>query len=128
MSTLKTFSNCRYIASPFTSLGDLSWRLLLRKLGVHLCFTKVECLENVDCLFGNEARQDDQPLIVQVISKKCVNACYILLASMHIAHICHIPHVVVEHLTFLKNFGTNSPKSMGQMRSGLQSQQSTVNV
>lgn len=71
MSALKFLSNCRYIASPFANLEDLSWRLLLRELGVHLCFTNVveaiDSVENVDSLFGNlTTRQDDRPLIAQV--------------------------------------------------------------
>lgn len=71
MSTLKFLSNCRYIASPFANLEDVSWRLLLRKLGVHLCFTNVvkalDCVENVNGLCGTLTRPDDRPLIVQVM-------------------------------------------------------------
>ena len=70
MSKLNILSSCRYIASPFANLEDLSWRLLLRKLGVHLCFNNslikaVNCvgLDNVSSLFGN---QEDRPLVVQV--------------------------------------------------------------
>lgn len=75
MSSLKFLSNCRYIASPFTNVQDLSWRLLIRKLGVHLCFTNVvkaldliQDAENArDNLLGISAtRQEDRPLIVQV--------------------------------------------------------------
>ena len=70
MSKLKILSSCRYIASPFSNLEDLSWRLLLRKLGVHLCFNtslikavNFEGLDNVSSLLGN---QEDRPLVVQV--------------------------------------------------------------
>lgn len=75
MSKLKILSSCKYIASPFSNLEDLSWRLLLRKLGVHLCFNtslikaNFEGLDNVSSLFGN---QEDRPLVVQV---RDVNAC-----------------------------------------------------
>ena len=71
MSTLKFLSNCRYIASPFSSVEDLSWRILLRDLGVHLCFTRsvtaVDCVENTNNLFGSVTKgRADRPLIVQV--------------------------------------------------------------
>lgn len=69
MSTLKFLSNCRYIASPFSNLEDLSWRILLRNLGVHLCFTRtaVDCVENTNSLFGSATKgHADRPLIVQV--------------------------------------------------------------
>ena len=71
MSTLKFLSNCRYIASPFSNLEDLSWRILLRDLGVHLCFTRsvtaVDCVENTNNLFGSVTKgHADRPLIVQV--------------------------------------------------------------
>ena len=71
MSTLKFLSNCRYIASPFSNLEDLSWRILLRNLGVHLCFTHsvtaVDCVENTNNLFGSVTKGGtDRPLIVQV--------------------------------------------------------------
>ncbi|XP_074624053.1 tRNA-dihydrouridine(16/17) synthase [NAD(P)(+)]-like isoform X1 [Acropora palmata] len=72
MSKLKILSSCKYIASPFSNLEDLSWRLLLRKLGVHLCFNtslikaNFEGLDNVSSLFGN---QEDRPLVVQVSSE-----------------------------------------------------------
>lgn len=73
MATLKIFSGCRYIASPFISLEDLSWRLLLRKFGVHLCFTNLtraqDCIENADSLFGSLPRLEDRPLIVQLFSE-----------------------------------------------------------
>jgi len=73
MLTLKFLSNCRYIASPFANLEDASWRLLLRKLGVHLCFTNVvkalDCVENVNGLCGTLTRPDDRPLIVQLFSE-----------------------------------------------------------
>ena len=71
MSTLKFLSNCRYIASPFSNLEDLSWRILLRNLGVHLCFTRsvtaVDCVGNTNNLIGSAAKgHADRPLIVQV--------------------------------------------------------------
>lgn len=71
MSTLKFLSNCRYIASPFSNLEDLSWRILLRNLGVHLCFTRsvtaVDCVGNTNNLFGSATKgHADRPLIVQV--------------------------------------------------------------
>ena len=71
MSTLKFLSNCRYIASPFSNLEDLSWRVLLRNLGVHLCFTRsvtaVDCVENTNSVFGSATKgHADRPLIVQV--------------------------------------------------------------
>ncbi|PFX33296.1 tRNA-dihydrouridine(16/17) synthase [NAD(P)(+)]-like [Stylophora pistillata] len=78
MSSLKFLSNCRYVASPFTNVQDLSWRLLIRKLGVHLCFTNVvrvldviQDAENTrDNLLGILAtRQEDRPLIVQLFSE-----------------------------------------------------------
>ncbi|XP_078342563.1 tRNA-dihydrouridine(16/17) synthase [NAD(P)(+)]-like [Oculina patagonica] len=76
MSSLKFLSNCRYIASPFANLQDLSWRLLVRKLGVHLCFTNVvKTFDNptrdaADDLFGiSTTRQEDRPLIVQLSSE-----------------------------------------------------------
>lgn len=71
MSTLKFLSNCRYIASPFSNLEDLSWRILLRNLGVHLCFTRsvtaVDCVGNTNNLFGSATKgHADRPLIVQL--------------------------------------------------------------
>ena len=68
MSSLKFLSNCRYIASPYASVQDLSWRLLVRKLGVHLCFASVQDATNIrEDLFGNStAKHGDRPLIVQV--------------------------------------------------------------
>lgn len=88
MSSLKFLSNCRYIASPFANVQDLSWRLLLRKLGVHLCFTSVEkTFDNPiktinietntrDDFSGiSTTKQDDRPLIVQVRYLDNFNAC-----------------------------------------------------
>lgn len=76
MSSLKFLSNCRYIASPFANVQDLSWRLLVRKLGVQLCFTSVvktfdnpiQDATNIrDDLFDiSTTKQEDRPLIVQV--------------------------------------------------------------
>ena len=73
MSSLKFLSNCRYIASPFANVQDLSWRLLIRKLGVHLCFTNVvKTFDHttpgaIDDLLGiSTTRREDRPLIVQV--------------------------------------------------------------
>ena len=76
MSSLKFLSHCRYIASPFANVQDLSWRLLVRKLGVHLCFTSVEktfynpiqdATNTRDGFSGLlTTKQDDRPLIVQV--------------------------------------------------------------
>ena len=76
MSSLKFLSNCRYIASPYASVQDLSWRLLIRKLGVHLCFANVvKTFDNPiqdaasirDDLFGiSTVKREDRPLIVQV--------------------------------------------------------------
>ena len=75
MSSLKFLSNYRYIASPFTNVQDLSWRLLMRKFGVHLCLTNavkaldvIQDAENTrDNLLGFSAlSQEDRPLIVQV--------------------------------------------------------------
>lgn len=79
MPSLKFLSNCRYIASPFASVQDLSWRLLIRKLGVHLCFANVvKAFDNPiqdatsirDDLFGiSTVKREDQPLIVQLFSE-----------------------------------------------------------
>ena len=76
MSSLKFLSNCRYIASPYASVQDLSWRLLIRKLGVHLCFASVvktfdnpiqDATNMRDDSFDNSmAKHEDRPLIVQV--------------------------------------------------------------
>ena len=72
MSLFKMLSNCRYVVSPFSNLEDLSWRLLLRKMGVHLCFTNVVKLancarEDLGSLFGNlSSLENDRPLVVQV--------------------------------------------------------------
>lgn len=76
MSSLKFLSNCRHIASPFANVQDLSWRLLVRKLGVQLCFTSVvktfdnpiQDATNIrDDLFDiSTTKQEDRPLIVQV--------------------------------------------------------------
>ena len=84
MSSLKFLSNFRYIASPFASVQDLSWRLLIRKLGVHLCFADVvKAFDNPiqdatsirDDLFGiSTVKREDQPLIVQVRDLHNLNA------------------------------------------------------
>ena len=76
MSSLKFLSNCRYIASPYANVQDLSWRLLIRKLGVHLCFANVvrtfdnpiqDATSIRDDLFGiSTVKREDRPLIVQV--------------------------------------------------------------
>ena len=76
MSSLKFLSNCRYIASPFAKVQDLSWRLLIRRLGVNLCFTSVERTfdnsvqdaTNIRDDFSSilTTKQEDRPLIVQV--------------------------------------------------------------
>ena len=79
MSSLKFLSNCRYVASPFANLQDLSWRLLVRKLGIHLCFTNVvktfdDSVQDAshtttiqdDLFVFSSTRQEDRPLIVQV--------------------------------------------------------------
>lgn len=72
MSLFKMLSNCRYVVSPFSNLEDLSWRLLLRKMGVHLCFTNVVKLancarEDLRSLFGNlSSLANDRPLVVQL--------------------------------------------------------------
>lgn len=85
MSSLKFLSNCRYIASPFANVQDLSWRLLVRKLGVQLCFTSVlktfdnpiQDATNIrDDLFDiSTTKQEDRPLIVQVRDLDNFNAC-----------------------------------------------------
>ena len=89
MSRLKFLSNCRYIASPFANVQDLSWRLLVRKLGVHLCFSSqqmsvVKTFDNPvqdatnfrDDLFGiSTMKYEDRPLIVQVRDLVKLNAC-----------------------------------------------------
>ena len=88
MSSLKFLSNCRYIASPFANVQDLSWRLLVRKLGVHLCFTShasiVKTVDNPiqdttnvrDDLFSiSTTKHEDRPLIVQVRDLDNFNAC-----------------------------------------------------
>lgn len=110
MATLKIFSGCRYIASPFISLEDLSWRLLLRKFGVHLCFTNLtraqDCIENADSLFGSLPRLEDRPLIVQVGNRRVYFGHFVVSdkgATLYF-HVARCAVVHLDHMIILKDF------------------------
>ena len=114
MSSLKFLSNCRYIASPFANVQDLSWRLLVRKLGVHLCFTSVEktvynpiqdATNTRDDFSGLlTTKQDDRPLIVQV--RDLLLASRSTVAPLTAAWLAQL----VEHQTAVREVEGSSPR------------------